>query len=161
MADPVRLQLSRRKGFDLQALSRGVNGLPAANVARPGKYGNPYPVAKVELALAKSHDWAGRCTSPLYLSWAESHFRHIDKTALRAELAELAQRTAVALFAIEVAQFERYDRAELQHWLGPLRDKNLACWCELGRPCHADVLIELANRPVCEAIPSTTGADHE
>lgn len=27
-----------------------------------------------------------------------------------------------------------------------LRGKNLACWCKLGAPCHADVLLELANR---------------
>lgn len=26
-----------------------------------------------------------------------------------------------------------------------LRGKNLACWCRLGSPCHADVLLELAN----------------
>ena len=26
-----------------------------------------------------------------------------------------------------------------------LRGKNLACWCRLGTPCHADVLLELAN----------------
>jgi hypothetical protein len=31
-------------------------------------------------------------------------------------------------------------------WLGPLRGKNLACWCPLDRPCHADVLLELANQ---------------
>jgi|SRR5690554_4636429 len=29
--------------------------------------------------------------------------------------------------------------------LAPLRGKDLACWCPLDRPCHADVLIELAN----------------
>lgn len=28
-----------------------------------------------------------------------------------------------------------------------LRGKNLACWCGLGNPCHADVLLEIANRP--------------
>lgn len=27
----------------------------------------------------------------------------------------------------------------------PLRGKNLACWCPLGLPCHADVLLEIAN----------------
>lgn len=27
-----------------------------------------------------------------------------------------------------------------------LRGKDLVCWCPLDRPCHADVLIELANR---------------
>lgn len=26
-----------------------------------------------------------------------------------------------------------------------LAGKDLACWCPVGRPCHADVLIELAN----------------
>lgn len=27
-----------------------------------------------------------------------------------------------------------------------LRGKNLACWCKPHQPCHADVLLELANR---------------
>lgn len=30
--------------------------------------------------------------------------------------------------------------------LSPLRGKNLACWCKIGAPCHADVLLDLANR---------------
>jgi len=29
--------------------------------------------------------------------------------------------------------------------LAELRGKDLACWCPLGQPCHADVLLELAN----------------
>lgn len=29
--------------------------------------------------------------------------------------------------------------------LGALRGKDLACWCPLDQPCHADVLLELAN----------------
>lgn len=29
---------------------------------------------------------------------------------------------------------------------GELRGKNLACWCALDAPCHADVLLDLANR---------------
>lgn len=27
-----------------------------------------------------------------------------------------------------------------------LAGRNLACWCPLDQPCHADVLLELANR---------------
>ena len=27
-----------------------------------------------------------------------------------------------------------------------LRGKDLACWCSLDQPCHADVLLELANQ---------------
>lgn len=28
-----------------------------------------------------------------------------------------------------------------------LRGKNLACWCPLNAPCHADVLLEAASKP--------------
>lgn len=27
-----------------------------------------------------------------------------------------------------------------------LRGKDLCCWCPLDQPCHADVLLEIANR---------------
>jgi hypothetical protein len=45
MANPVRLRLSRAKGFDLQAHSLETNGLPATKVARPSKWGNPFTFA--------------------------------------------------------------------------------------------------------------------
>jgi len=37
------------------------------------------------------------------------------------------------------------DRDALLQALPSLRGKNLACWCSLDGPCHADVLLELAN----------------
>lgn len=40
-------------------------------------------------------------------------------------------------------------RTELIRRLPELRGKNLACWCALNRPCHADVLLELANEAHC------------
>lgn len=30
-------------------------------------------------------------------------------------------------------------------FIGPLRGKNLACFCALDQPCHADVLLEMVN----------------
>ena len=45
MTKPVRLQLSRARGFNLQAASRAVNGQPAITVARPGKWGNPFHIS--------------------------------------------------------------------------------------------------------------------
>lgn len=33
----------------------------------------------------------------------------------------------------------------LRRRLPELTGKNLACWCPLGQPCHADVLLKLAN----------------
>ncbi len=32
-----------------------------------------------------------------------------------------------------------------------LRGKDLACWCKEGAPCHADILLELANPIICSA----------
>jgi hypothetical protein len=37
-----------------------------------------------------------------------------------------------------------YRRRLVEH-LAELRGKDLACWCPLGQPCHADVLLEAAN----------------
>lgn len=48
---------------------------------------------------------------------------------------------AIAEFRAEVSQLPR-DGAPLI-WL---RGKNLACFCKLSEACHADVLLELANR---------------
>lgn len=61
-----------------------------------------------------------------------------------------------------VAKFRANWERALAHPLGglavrpmldKLRGKNLACWCALDQPCHADVLLELANAPV-EKLPT-------
>jgi hypothetical protein len=36
-------------------------------------------------------------------------------------------------------------RAYVAEHIGELLGKNLACWCPLDEPCHADVLMSLAN----------------
>lgn len=38
---PLRIQLSRKRGFNLQEVSKKLNGLPAVNCARPSRWGNP------------------------------------------------------------------------------------------------------------------------
>jgi hypothetical protein len=40
---------------------------------------------------------------------------------------------------------QRAYRAHLTAHLHELRGKHLACWCRPGTPCHADVLLRLAN----------------
>lgn len=37
------------------------------------------------------------------------------------------------------------DRQILLQRLPELRGKNLACFCKEGEPCHADILLEIAN----------------
>lgn len=38
-----------------------------------------------------------------------------------------------------------HEPADLRAALHELAGKDLACWCPLDQPCHADVLLELAN----------------
>lgn len=45
---PVRIQLSRAKGFNLQAASRAINGLPCVKVDRTTDWGNPVSVADIK-----------------------------------------------------------------------------------------------------------------
>lgn len=138
---PVRLRLSRKAGFNLQIHSFAVNGLPAVNVTRQGrgKWGNPH------VTRCWHHDGvAGR---PAFVA----------KTAAEAD--REGQAVAVALFRHDwemVMKAPGYGPARAE--LAELRGRNLACWCRPGTPCHADVLLELANPgwkpPVCrEAQP--------
>ena len=44
MTSPVRIQLSRQRGFNLQRVSLALNGLAAVNCARPTQWGNAFRV---------------------------------------------------------------------------------------------------------------------
>lgn len=112
---PVRIQLSRKKGFDLQRVSCAVNGLPAVNVARPSKWGNPFVVGR---------------------DGKRDECVRLFTTILGGYIC-LSTPPAVD----EQRAFQAYARANIRK----LRGKNLACWCR-GKPCHADVLLEIANR---------------
>lgn len=130
---PIRLRLSRRKGFNLQALSRGMNGLDVVKVTRPGMWGNLFLVHPDQRPGRKWN--VGRVGG-----WSVPTVE--DAVACYREMLTLPGETADALRAA----------------LPTLRGKNLACWCALPRSgdpdmCHAVVLLDLANRPACEAIP--------
>ena len=43
---------------------------------------------------------------------------------------------------------EHFGKALRERAIKELRGKNLACWCSLDGPCHADVLLEIANERV-------------
>ena len=114
---PVRSNLSRRAGFDLQEHSRSINGLDAINCARPGPFGNPFIVGR---------DGSREECVDLYAHMLNGYMV-LGKTPSVAEL--------------------RGARSTVAARLEELRGKNLACWCHLdGKPCHADILLELANR---------------
>ena len=70
--------------------------------------------------------------------------------------------------ALRAASVARFQQALLSadHELGftvvdvqrELAGKNLACWCPLDQPCHAQVLIEVANHSVPGGARGRSGA---
>lgn len=130
MTRPVRLQLSRRKGFDLQALSLATNGLPAVNVARPSKWGNPFSIHPDH---RPGRSWGPPGCETFSVPTAE------DAVACFVEMMNSPGDPGTRAF-------------ELRGALSELRGRNLACWCAPGSPCHGNVLLEMANGPMCEAV---------
>jgi hypothetical protein len=119
MAEPVRMQLSRARGFRLQVASRALNGLAAVSVARPSRWGNPWRVGLVACGCRS----VGECDHNQF-------------------------NCATAAEAVEVYRTWTTMWRNPRGLLGKLPDLaglNLACWCEPGAQCHADVLLELAN----------------
>jgi replicative DNA helicase len=53
--------------------------------------------------------------------------------------ATMSANEAVELYKMDL-------KREPAEFFEPLRNKDLACWCPLDKPCHADVLLELANK---------------
>lgn len=117
-AKPQRMQLSRHAGFNLQAESNKLNGLPAKRVTRPGPWGNPFAIDDIAARFKLDHDAAQVKAVELCSQWLRGT---LDK---KLSPGEPPSRDAI--------------RRELKGY-------NLACWCKPGTPCHSEVLIEIAN----------------
>ncbi len=117
MARPQRMQVSRKAGFNLQAASLALNGLPAKLITRPGPWGNPFSI----------DDMATRYG--------------LDRAAAQAKAVELCGQWLKGTLDPALSPGEPPTRAVIR---AELSGHNLACWCKAGTPCHADVLIELA-----------------
>jgi hypothetical protein len=59
-------------------------------------------------------------------------------------VAEASHEDAVASFTDDI-RWGACDVPEPEEIRAELAGKDLACWCPLDQPCHADVLLELAN----------------
>jgi len=118
---PVRIQRKRTKGFNLQAASISINGLFAISVTRPGKHGNPYyPGCGIGRGIIG--------TDNIARAFDNENPEH-----------------CVHMFKLHIRDMKRDQPDRYEALLAPLRGKNLACWCALDQPCHADVLLEIAN----------------
>lgn len=103
----------------------------AIYVGRPGKWGNPFVVAQEKGDNGYKYSVRG----------SANHLLGMHRT--KAE----AQRQAADLFELHTGPMGNYeiDGEALRQLVSALAGKDLACWCKLTDPCHADVLLELAN----------------
>lgn len=88
------------------------------SVTRPGVFGNPF--------TARAAEDAGYKDGNEMAAWAFREWLRV---------------------APDFADYKPLLRREILARVGELRGKNLACFCKMGAPCHADVLLELANSP--------------
>lgn len=93
----------------------------AVIVARPSRWGNRWRVTS----------WQPSPGERLWSVWdvgsGETQSQHPTKVQ--------AIAAAVAYFRADIGDLD----------LTALRGRDLACWCPLDQPCHADVLLEIAN----------------
>lgn len=139
MSGPKRIQLRRTKGW------RKPEG--AVKVDRTTRWGNWYVVQ--EIGERYNDRLRAALPDPKALVVVQ-----IDKWGHRTgtQWGGFADKAEATAFAVQMHRRSllatRVDVDGLHHhefYLGDLRGKDLACWCPLDAPCHADVLLELAN----------------
>ncbi|MTK12670.1 MAG: DUF4326 domain-containing protein [Clostridiaceae bacterium] len=126
---PVRIQRKRVKGWEMPE--------SAIYVGRPTKWGNPFRVGQISRPVPRPE-----ITHDIIICAANgSRMKHFIPPI---ELAPFPR----PLTAEDM--LEQY-RAHILAALGletirvKLGGKDLACWCRPDQPCHAEVLLEIAN----------------
>jgi hypothetical protein len=118
---PVRVQRKRTKGWKAPLCSCGC-GKTAIYVGRGTEWGNPWKVGNELNTETWAHD-ENSCA--------------VVQTAYCRQF-EVTPQLAVALYREAFALDEPFARRDLG-------GHDLMCWCSLDQPCHADVLLDLAN----------------
>lgn len=151
---PERIQRQRVRGWRMPE--------GAVYVGRPGKWGNPFTYRSDSPASGGLVRYRPRSPEVFeYEGRISAHNTRHDycapdgtitefwvRYATRAEIVELFRRTLFepdegmrGAWPSRRGHFANFTLAEVES----LRGLDLACWCSLDQPCHADVLLELAN----------------
>ncbi|MFI1701995.1 DUF4326 domain-containing protein [Streptomyces bobili] len=127
---PRRIQRRRTKGWRAPA--------GAAYVGRGSAFGNPCTQVRYPALDGSEWEREGRLGKT---SGVRHAFVHPDKTITSHLVQDATPEQAVEMYRDWLAQ--RPDIAERARQ--ELAGRDLMCWCPTGQPCHADVLLELAN----------------
>lgn len=124
---PVRIQRRRTAGYNMQAVSRAVNGLDCISVTRPGRWGNPYDVKIFGRELSMALFW-----NSLNGIWDPSPLKHATDERLD------------KAYAAHIAFMKRFTEDHpLSAARAELRGYNLACYCDLSVACHVEIYLDV------------------
>jgi hypothetical protein len=137
---PRRIQRRRARGWHLPPNT--------VYVGRPTRWGNPFDFRRSDycwaaLSFGCRGDRAGRQEAAVraFLEWIDPPFgRRTLQSELQPKFAAGSREVAIGP-AVEAGAAPSKDEIR-----AALRGRNLACFCPLDRPCHADVLLDIANR---------------
>lgn len=144
---PARIQRQQTKGWRIPAGAVYVGpGSPWANPFTPSRRHR----TQVRMPGLRGQDWEheGRLykTSGQRHAFVHSGGRvtwHLVEDATAEQCVELYRERMTG--ATTRLDYRHEDQsAQVVEALG---GRDLVCWCPLGQPCHADVLLELANGP--------------
>lgn len=119
---PKRIQRCRTKAWRMPP--------NCVYVGRPSRWGNPFQVHC-------HHDVP---------AWWLGCVRFGNPTFVTVKLDSIEEVVAAYRMIILRLTSDVGDRDDDPLDLSALRGLDLCCWCPLDQPCHADVLLELANR---------------
>jgi hypothetical protein len=98
-------------------------------VGRPTVWGNPFKIKKP------------------FDKKILDYWSTVPMTVDAGELIATSAKDAVDLYEQVLVSHHGLDQVlYCVHATKELRGKNLACWCSLDKPCHADVLLIVANQ---------------
>ncbi|USH45161.1 hypothetical protein SEA_WHATSAPIECOST_68 [Mycobacterium phage Whatsapiecost] len=117
---PERIQRRRTKGWRMPA--------GAIYVGRPSRWGNPFHVGLVVDRVAMGRNAVAEITIQNVEQATEAHRQWLSGKTCLVGGHDLAPEPPT-----------------VDEIRAALRGHDLACWCPLDSPCHADVLLELAN----------------
>ncbi|WP_431997763.1 DUF4326 domain-containing protein [Streptomyces fungicidicus] len=120
LGEPCRIQRRRTKGWRAPA--------DAVYVGRPSLYGNPFQVARV---------------GKVWVTFIDAAPGVVGRTVATVFSEREARQTAVLEFRAMLRTPGGSEQAEF--FATKLHGRDLMCWCPIAMPCHADVLLELAN----------------
>lgn len=128
-------------------------------VSRPTKWGNPFPLGKWNGLVRYrqedpyTYEYESRISSDgqhhPYYGPDGTITSYYVRYATRAELVELYRRTLIepdrGMLGGYPSAKGHYAKVTPEDIRRELAGKDLVCWCPTFEPCHADLLLEIAN----------------